>query len=721
MTMTINIYENYALAELTTSVKNSTDSPVEIVVYTPLAANWTLSSFHVFLGASVLTSQVKEAVLAQQDYSNAFNKGKAAVLSELLDENKFRFIKTTIGILLPSETAEITYNIVFSLSNIDLSLGLSIDPTLLPHLNILTPISLSLNFTITTCSPLTRLICRNYAIEPKLTNNFKSARFSIDSISLKDNMIDVIFRTESMDQPLLVSQYNPRLGLYANTFSYKLDTRSYKSDTIDLDNTVSYTEKYKRMFIQQSKGIFIFLIDQSGSMAGYKMKQANEALCLFLRSLPEDSKFEIYGFGSTFVKYTDAVETATKTVVESYVEQMKNLKASLVGTSFTGPLESIFSTDFESTAKNVFLFTDGEAKDEKNAKELVDKHADSFRVHCIGIGSEVNGDFLGEIAKRSRGVYIQAYESSEIKKAVISALSVAVLPYIESVEFQVNFETELIMKSSDIFYHDDLVSFSYISFKPFDFSCDKLTVSYFDPIEMNNVLKEADIGANLLTLPSGEEVSKIIAGSFVGKSELTAKEATDLAVRYQILSEYTNLICVDPNVKQQVDEINMLEANNWRNWTEKAEKIAEEEKQEPKDNYNLEDYQFEDDLSEEIGPERQFTKFGAGPKFFGLDNNFCFSKEISSDMFDEENQCAMLKKENRNWEIGSNVSNESNYKNEQNSLDNSFELQKEDFKKDSNQGKRSKLSKKLNNDSKKESRLFNFIEKEEIYSSNVCF
>ena len=51
--------------------------------------------------------------------------------------------------------------------------------------------------------------------------------------------------------------------------------------------------------------LFIFLIDQSGSMDGNSIKVAKKSLLLFLQSLPAGSYYQIIGFGSYFKKYDE--------------------------------------------------------------------------------------------------------------------------------------------------------------------------------------------------------------------------------------------------------------------------------------------------------------------------------------------------------------------------------------------------------------------------------
>ena len=71
----------------------------------------------------------------------------------------------------------------------------------------------------------------------------------------------------------------------------------------DQDIKISYYQKYEESMVNETPGLFIFLIDQSGSMTGKSMDLCKQALLLFVQSLPAGSYFQLIGFGTSFQKY----------------------------------------------------------------------------------------------------------------------------------------------------------------------------------------------------------------------------------------------------------------------------------------------------------------------------------------------------------------------------------------------------------------------------------
>ena len=106
--------------------------------------------------------------------------------------------------------------------------------------------------------------------------------------------------------------------------------------------------------------MFIFLIDQSGSMSGNAIKIASKALLLFLQSLPVGSLYQIIGFGSNYKKYDEEPKEYNEENIKKSLKLIEEIKA---GTNIYNPLKDIYEScdvyDKNNLPKKIFLLTDG--------------------------------------------------------------------------------------------------------------------------------------------------------------------------------------------------------------------------------------------------------------------------------------------------------------------------------------------------------------------------
>ena len=78
-------------------------------------------------------------------------------------------------------------------------------------------------------------------------------------------------------------------------------------------------------------GLFILLVDQSGSMWGNSIQLVKKALLSFIEIIPKGSYFHLLGFGSHLKKYSEEPVEYNKDNIEKYKAGRTNVVDYLVG------------------------------------------------------------------------------------------------------------------------------------------------------------------------------------------------------------------------------------------------------------------------------------------------------------------------------------------------------------------------------------------------------
>ena len=346
-----------------------------------------------------------------------------------------------------------------------------------------------------------------------------------------------------------------------------------KGDLPDLDNEKKYIELYQKNLINSYPSLFIFLIDQSGSMSGKPINIVKESLLFFLQSLPKNSYYQLIGFGSS-MKYISSEEPLEYTVenVKKTIEKVKKLKANLGGTELYKPLQNIFSnenSDNLNLCKNLFILTDGEVWDREKSLKIIKNNLDVFRVHSFGIGNSFDEKFIVESGKN--GSYNFIKDIDKIKSSVIQTLNKALRNYLYDFKIDVkNIDTEYnYFPKQKIYYQDELLNYYFIIKHKLNNNIN-INIEYYDKKELINKEINFDNNNIFISENDGDIISKIIIGNILNNTDLPQDKNIELSKRYQVLSKYTSLYAEVENEKSTQNEMLKIEQK-------KLEEIEESE------------------------------------------------------------------------------------------------------------------------------------------------
>ena len=377
------------------------------------------------------------------------------------------------------------------------------------------------------------------------------------------NYFSFLFRTEKMNKPMLYYQLDPEKKEIAYCLNYIYNSKNMKTIPIpekpDQDHTVSYYTKYQENLMNDTPGLFIFLIDQSGSMRGNSIDLVKKALVLFMQSLPQKSYFQLIGFGSDFMKYNFIPIEYNKENVKSTLEIINGMQANMGGTNISSPLKDIFESkkyDDIPLSRNIFLLTDGQVFDREACINLISVNSNRFRIHSIGIGSDFDKILIERAGKLGNGSFSFVENVNTINEVVIETLNKCLRPYLININF--GFANKSMMKNpilvnepiNNFTYQDELISFAFILSQnnkiQFENLKQPIQVEMWAKDPLNEVKESIKLTPeeNITNLPNGDILLKTIVGQglkFNKQIKDSKEKEIEFAKKYQLLSSNTAL------------------------------------------------------------------------------------------------------------------------------------------------------------------------------------
>ena len=573
---------------------NELENPIELKILFPINKKLSLSKFIVSMDEKNIISKVMSKEKAEEKYVDTIASGNVGFKSSYEDENKSYSVN--IGNLAPKKQVKLQTNFIQMIDNKDLSYEFNIIENYPAFYYDGAKINFSENnnkkletkIKIETQSKITRLIPmyvsdeikKNSEYNVKYSPDYKKAEIEYknnkpnsDKNEAKnedeDNNFRILFRTENMNKPFIYSQFNPILKETAYSINYTYISKYLKEIPVpekpDEDNTISYVLKYEKNEINETPGLFVFLIDQSGSMSGRPMELVRKALLLFIQSLPENSYFQLIGFGSEFKKYNEEPVIYNKENVDNIIKIINELTADLGGTNISKPLAEIFNSESYSKidlSKNIFLLTDGEVFDREKCIELISNNSSKFRVHALGIGNSFDEVLIKQCGKLGKGSSSFVKELEKINSVVIDTLNKGLRPYITDLKFEFeNYKDEIskniiaVNPINNFVYQNEIMNYSFILPDNKELSNLKIKITGKDPI---NLIENDATFENIIKLKDGEEMSKMIVGKGLKYNDDLIKDTEKeikFAKKYQILSKNTALFAEIENEENQQSKL----------------------------------------------------------------------------------------------------------------------------------------------------------------------
>ena len=549
------VNELFAKSIVTQKFSNPTDNPIELKIYIIKNDKLLFSSFKCKIGNNVeVKSKVIKKEKAEVKYTDSIASGNAAIFVSQDPENENRTI-INMGNIPPKNEVIFTTEFIH-----------------------LIEASEKYEFELFRNLPIFKGgedIYQNSELKGKIQISAKNEIINIEKKILMKNLkiteekyindkkTNYIILYE-IDQLPEFSWYNyeyiPSSKIYFDSINNKPFIYCQESSLNETNYILNY--RYKKEKSENDEeishpAIFIFLLDQSGSMSGERIKIASKALELFIQSLPAGSYYQIIGFGSDYKVYDDAPKEYNIDNIKNSLEMIKKLGADLGGTNIEGPLKYIYDSDSKyekiKLPRNIILLTDGEAWDKEKGLILIEKNNSKFMLHSIGIGDDFDEDLIKNAATLGKGNYNFCKDLDNLNNIIASEINKATSSYVTNIEIKSNLDEKNKIKNCNIpniLRDNSLINLYYILDNNID------NINLYIKYDDKEIDKKIENNYKIIPeiLEKGDDLSKLIIYNYINNDKnISEDEKIKLALKYQIFIKNTSLFA-EINFSEKITE-----------------------------------------------------------------------------------------------------------------------------------------------------------------------
>ena len=393
--VTGNVIGKFSTFRIQQEYTNDTDAVLEVTYTFPISASATVTGFTAQIGEKIFKGLVKEKEEARKEYEKAMVRGNSAYLMTNEESNIFRM---NIGKIAVGETVVVKIDYINNFEIIDNQIKILIPTLVAPRYksritgNLLfakKEVEYRGNLTIHLDKDLKIDDVQSQTHSIKLENNTITAKIiRLD----KDFVLDIKLAEQSFSKGYCCDLPNGRKLVYLSFFP-----------EIEIER-------------KQTPKDYIFVIDISGSMEGYKIEQTKEAVIRCLKQLREGDRFNIIIFDTVQELFSEKImdfnpENFEK--VKKYVQALRSRGGTEMFSAVKMAVEKF------SNEKIIFLFTDGEVWNENEIAGYVRQRIGKSSLFVFGIDTSVNMKGLQAIAEAGRGKAEFISRDEELREIIL--------------------------------------------------------------------------------------------------------------------------------------------------------------------------------------------------------------------------------------------------------------------------------------------------------------
>lgn len=554
-----------ARVEVRQQFRNPGDQWVEGLYAFPLPENAAVDRLHMQIGERLIVGEIREKIAAQQLYEQARSSGKRASLVQQHRPNLFRTSVANIG---PHETISITIAYLQIVDQQDgrysLRFPLTVTPRYLPGANADDVQALTAESSIAAVSPPSSP-GEDGATLGDLQPALAPADVSRQSVSFAIT-VDAgvpLSNVKSAYHQITIKSQQTRYaigladGQVAADHDFELAwspvvhgepaTALFRERTDDGEHLLlMFMPPQERTRITTPREL-IFVVDTSGSMGGQSIAQARAALLNGLSILKATDRFNVIQFNSVFdCLFPVTVQASPQNVARAkdYVEQLESTGGTEMLPALSAALNLPVSGEY---LRQIIFITDGAVGNEHELMELINRQLGNARLFTVGIGSAPNGYFMRKAAQMGRGTFTFIGASSEVDARMSALFHKLEQPALTDIELHwppgVTPEYAP-ARIADLYSGEPVVVTARVQGAVGGILgiSGRSSGAWLRQLSLG----QGDERSGVATLWARNRVSDLMDQRAAGMDETAIRsQVLPLALRYQLVTQYTSLIAVD--------------------------------------------------------------------------------------------------------------------------------------------------------------------------------